>query len=66
VFIAVVNRCATQKQNQKQNQVQMQKPWRTLRWNPTLAQKMRKDGAPIGQKNRGPQKAKPPEFFSSL
>ena len=38
-FLAAVNRCATQ----KQNQVQMQKPWQMLPWNPTLtSQKARR------------------------
>jgi len=62
--IAAVNRCDNQEQGQEQmqnqmqmqdemqmqEQMQMQEPWRTLPWNPTLAQQTRKDGAPIGQK----------------
>jgi hypothetical protein len=45
MFMAAVNRCATQRQNQNQNK----EPSWTLSWNPTLAQKARKDGAPVGR-----------------
>jgi len=38
-----------QKQEQKQKQKQEQKPSWTLPWNPTLAQKTRKDGHPPPQ-----------------
>ncbi len=46
-----MNRCATK----KQNQVRMQKPWRTPSWNPALAQKTRKDGAPTSVDEIGPK-----------
>jgi len=39
-LIAALKRRTTQKQNK------MQEPGRTVPWNPTLAQKTRKDGAP--------------------
>jgi len=42
-LVAAVNRCATQRQEQRQRQ----EVWWTLSWNPTLAQKTRKDGAPL-------------------
>src|SRR5208283_3734112 len=46
-----------QEQKQKQKQKQKQEPSWTLPWNPTLAQKTRKDGAPAAP-NRRNQKSR--------
>jgi len=55
-LIAALKRRTTQKQNK------MQEPGWTVPWNPTLAQKTRKDGAPIGRNDRSQKTG----FFSTL